>query len=96
MSFDTDQWRVESKRYSCPVVMRGSVLAGNLEIVAKCYSIEGHTAEEVAKFIAALPALLKALKVAADVMRDNCLGELLGSEFDIFTDAIDRAEGRGE
>lgn len=96
MSFDTDQWRVESKRYSCPVVVRGSVLAGDLEIVAKCYSIEGHTGEEVANLIAALPSLVRALKVAADVMRNNYLNESLASEFDIFTDAIDRAEGRGE
>lgn len=54
----TDQWRAEEKQYSCPVVMRGSDTSGDLEIVAKCYGIEGHKALEIAQLIAAAPDLL--------------------------------------
>ena len=57
----TDSWRVTAE-YSTAVVVRGSKQDGDLEIVAKAYSIEGHTDKDVARLIAAAPALLAALK----------------------------------
>lgn len=49
-----------------------------------------------ARLIAAAPELLAALKVAVKVMQDNDLDESMAGEFEIFTDAINKAEGRGE
>lgn len=46
--------------------------------------------------IKAAPGLLAALKKAVAVMRDNNLDESMAGEFDLFTDAIAKAEGRGE
>jgi hypothetical protein len=40
--------------------------------------------------------LLAALKKAVDVMQDYCIDEHLSGEFEVFTDAINKAEGRGE
>ena len=64
----TDQWRVVSDQYSCPVVMRGSDKEDDLEIVAKCYGIEGHSAESIAALVAAAPDLLAALKQAVSAI----------------------------
>lgn len=59
----TDQWRVETQRYNLPVVVRGSEANGDLEIVAKCYGIEGHSAVEIASLVANAPKLLDTLKM---------------------------------
>jgi hypothetical protein len=47
-----------------------------------------------ARLIAAAPEMLAALRTAVRVMQDNNLDEALAGEFDIFTDAIAKAEGR--
>ena len=46
--------------------------------------------------LAAAPELLAALKKAVAVMRDNNLDESMAGEFELFTDAITKAEGSDE
>jgi hypothetical protein len=47
-----------------------------------------------AKLIAAAPDLLAALRYAVTVMQDYDIDEHLSGEFEVFTDAIAKAEGR--
>ncbi len=47
-----------------------------------------------ARIMAAAPELLAALKLAVRVMQDNGIDESMAGEFDVFTDAIAKAEGR--
>jgi len=49
--------------------------------------------EANARLIAAAAELLAALRMAVRVKQDNNLDEALAGEFDIFTDAIAKAEG---
>ena len=44
----------------------------------------------------AAPELLSALKLAVQVMQDKDIDEALAGEFEVFTDAIAKAEGRDE
>jgi hypothetical protein len=45
-----------------------------------------------APLIAAAPALLEALEIAVEVLRDHNLDELMAGEFEILTDAINQAK----
>ena len=94
----TDRWRVEEKQYSCPVVMRGSDTNGDLEIVAKCYGIEGHKASEIANLVAAAPKLLWACKDALEYFMHTGHGadwrQGGGVEHELLAAAIAEAEGR--
>ncbi len=55
----------------------------------------GHTLDNaVIPLIAAAPDLLSALLLAVRVMQDNGIDESMAGEFDVFTDAIAKAEGR--
>ena len=69
--------------------------SGQLIEVADCLSstVPPTEREANARFIAAAPDLLAALKVAIQVMKDNDIDEALSGEFDQFEDAIAKAEG---
>jgi hypothetical protein len=49
---------------------------------------------EISKLTEQRDELLAALKVAVEVMRDNGIDESMAGEFEVFTDAISKAEGR--
>lgn len=46
-----------------------------------------------ARLVAAAPELLDALRLAVAVMRAHDIDEAMGGEFDVFTDAVAKAEG---
>ena len=58
---------------------------GFAEVVALCHPIN-------APLISSAPDLLEALKVAVGVMKDHNIDESMSGEFEIFTDAIAKAE----
>jgi hypothetical protein len=45
------------------------------------------------RLVSAAPELLAALKVAIQVMQDNYIDESMAGEFELFTDAVNKAEG---
>lgn len=96
----TSEWRVEPGDLTrWTKVMRGSEKDGDLEIVAKTYAIEGHTATDVANLIAAAPELLAALREIADECNRRLRkGEDSGDRLtlQLCKAAIAKAEGRSE
>lgn len=99
----TSEWRVgPGSMTTWTKVMRGSE-KGDLEIVAKTYSIKGCSAEGVANLVAAAPSLLAALREAKSELielyeraypedeSDNDTTRVI----DAVVNAIAKAEGRG-
>jgi len=71
------------------------VWAGDV-VIAHVVDDQHDNADANARLIAAAPELLAALKMAVRVMQDNDIDESMAGEFEIWTDAIAKAEGRGE
>jgi hypothetical protein len=68
-----DDWRVAgATQYSTAVVLRGTA-GGDMEIVAKCYAIEGCSDDAVARLVVAAPAMLAVLRMFTELWsRDTC------------------------
>ena len=75
----------------------GGVVATTARNNAACrFEVDVASFEDAANaaLIAAAPDLLGALKVAVEVMKDHNIDEAMAGEFEVFTDAIAKAEGR--
>lgn len=99
----TSEWRFEpGSMTTWTKVMRGSEQDGDLEIVAKTYSIAGYSAEDVAKLIAAAPEMLA---VCRAISNDLSLFQFTDGEYRLSEQTanvilqslrlvIDKAEGK--
>ena len=74
----------------------GHVRSAALEKGNYICCVEGRTDFEIlanAKLISAAPDLLVALEIAVDQLRHHDIDESMAGEFEILTDAVDKAKG---
>jgi len=55
-----------------------------------------HWGKKEHRLFSAAPSLLDALKLAVKVMQDNGIDESMAGEFEVFTDAMSKAQGDEE